>query len=147
MKFIAYKYWLNEKFTQDTDPVHDLNIGISSSIEAQEKFFMSTFIKIKNNTKKILQFENAVQNTERYYNIPCFSFRSDSHFFSDAVLVVSDDVFKKVKKFWISSHYYLYDAKYIGVPCWVIIESNQFKFFKLDETDEMIKYVLKKLNE
>ena len=29
VKFITYKYWLNEKFTNDySDPVHDMGIGI-----------------------------------------------------------------------------------------------------------------------
>lgn len=28
MKFTSYKYWLIEKFTQDSDPIHDMGIGI-----------------------------------------------------------------------------------------------------------------------
>lgn len=28
MRFTSYKYWLNEKFTQDSDPIHDMGIGL-----------------------------------------------------------------------------------------------------------------------
>lgn len=140
------KEHINEKFTEDSDPIGDLGIGISS-IEAQEKFFMSTFEKIKKKSKKSLQIEDADQNTARYYRIPCFSFRHEYGIFGDVVLVVSEKVFQRVKDFWISSHSYFHSVKYIGEPCWVIIESDDFKVFKLTETDEMIKYVLKRLNE
>jgi len=33
MNFTSYKYWLNEKFTDESDPVQDLGIGIKSLIE------------------------------------------------------------------------------------------------------------------
>jgi hypothetical protein len=29
MNFISYKYWLNEKFVEDSDPIRDLGIGIT----------------------------------------------------------------------------------------------------------------------
>ena len=151
MKFCSYSYWLIEKFTQESDPIGDLGIGIVSSLEAQEEFFMSTLKEIKKRTKKSLQIENADQNAARYYyNIPCFSFRQNYDNYGNIgniVLVVSKEVLKRVKDFWINTHTYLYNLKYPGEPCWVIIESDDFKIFKLVETDEMIKYVLKKLNE
>ena len=34
MKFTSYKYWLNEKFTEDSDPIHDMGIGAKVLIEA-----------------------------------------------------------------------------------------------------------------
>jgi len=33
MKFSSYKYWLNEKFTEDSDPIHDLSIGMDALIK------------------------------------------------------------------------------------------------------------------
>lgn len=37
MKFCSYNYWINEKFTQDSDPVHDMGIGIESLFETVRK--------------------------------------------------------------------------------------------------------------
>jgi hypothetical protein len=36
MKFISYKYWLNEKFSDESDPIEDLGIGIRGRLR-QEK--------------------------------------------------------------------------------------------------------------
>jgi Ankyrin repeats (3 copies) len=33
MKFINYDYWLNEKFTDESDPIHDMGIGIKHQYE------------------------------------------------------------------------------------------------------------------
>ena len=50
MKFISYKNWLNEKFVDDTDPIHDLGIGIP-------------FTKVKEND--IIQFKEPMYVSDR----------------------------------------------------------------------------------
>jgi hypothetical protein len=63
MKFISYKYWLNEKFTDESDPIHDLGIGVIRKINIwiDEKLnlsptrYFTTLIReydFKNNTCK-----------------------------------------------------------------------------------------------
>ena len=32
-KFESYKYWVNEKFTEDSDPIHDMGIGMDELIK------------------------------------------------------------------------------------------------------------------
>src|ERR1035437_6327923 len=38
MKFISFKYWINEKFTDESDPIYDMGIGM----EAKLKIFLET---------------------------------------------------------------------------------------------------------
>jgi hypothetical protein len=45
MSFTSYKKWLNEKFTEDSDPVHDMGIGLRSLIEKWlEKYHIKNYI-------------------------------------------------------------------------------------------------------
>jgi hypothetical protein len=41
MKFTGFKYWLNEKFTEDSDPIHDMGIGIyrEHKFKSEKEFF------------------------------------------------------------------------------------------------------------
>jgi len=61
MKFISFKYWLNEKFIEDSDPIEDLGIGIytdknfSSEQEAYDFIYkiIPALLKVEDCTKII----------------------------------------------------------------------------------------------
>lgn len=49
-KFKSYKNWLNEKFTEDSDPIDDLNIGVNTRIKnyIKKEFHLDDEKEIKN---------------------------------------------------------------------------------------------------
>jgi hypothetical protein len=41
-KFVSYKNWVNEKFTDESDPIRDMGIGLKNKIEKWINFYNST---------------------------------------------------------------------------------------------------------
>lgn len=132
---------INEKFTRESDPIHDLNIGITSNIDVQKRFFYDTIRKIDKDLDKIF-VETDVENTNRFYHIPCFSFRCSG--MADVVLVVSEKVFIKVRDFWATNNTFsFYNVQYTG-PMWILMiitKKMSVITFDISNTDKMIKYI------
>jgi hypothetical protein len=73
MKFTTYKYWLNEKFTEDSDPIEDMGIGIRHKIEEWinkiAKETESSLDQIYNNYLQKLKINNNGRIDAQYVNI------------------------------------------------------------------------------
>jgi hypothetical protein len=80
MKFIGFKYWLNEKFTEDSDPIRDIGIGLYTerTFSSWKKFYewfyeVAPYIaKVKDPTELVKDMNNmrsAPFLVDKYYSI------------------------------------------------------------------------------
>lgn len=69
MQFISFKTWLVEKFTEDSDPIYDMGIGLKLKIEALNKIYLwvSPEFKDYERIRNILSKSNKNLEKERMY--------------------------------------------------------------------------------